>query len=83
MDDGIAENVVQDNFIDAPASKSDIRVKSPDRKKAVKRGTDRHDEEPRPKQFIYDNADMDEADGIDADSIAANWRISLLCIMPC
>ena len=63
MDGGIAENVVPDNFIDAPASKSDIRLKSPDCKKAVKRGTDRHDEEPRPKQFIYDNADMDEDDG--------------------
>ena len=71
MDDGIAENVVQDHFIDALASRSDIRVTSPDRKKAAKRGTDRHDEEPRPKQFIFENADMDEDDGIDVDSPAA------------
>ena len=78
MDDGIAENVVQDNFIDAPASRSDIRVKSPDRKKAAKRGTDRHDEEPRPKHFIFENAAMEEDDGIDVDSLAAKREDQLI-----
>ena len=44
MDDGIAGNVVQDEtFIDAPVSNSDIRIKTPDRKKAAQRGIDRHD----------------------------------------
>ena len=78
MDDGIAENVVQENFIDAPASKSDIRLRSPDRKKAAKRGSDRHDGEPRPKQFIFENIDMEEDDGIDVDSLAARKEDQLI-----
>ena len=78
MDDGVAENVVQDNFIDATASKSDIRLRSPDRKKSAKRGTDRHDEEPRPKHFLFENADMEEDDGIDVDSLVARKEDQLI-----
>ena len=51
MNEGKAENVLQDEtLIDAPASNSDIRIKSPERNKAFKRGTDRHDEEPSTKR---------------------------------
>ena len=50
---------------------SNIRIKSPDRKTAAKRGTDRHDEEPSIKRIVFDDADMDEDDGIDFDSLAA------------
>ena len=70
-----------ETLIDAPASRSDIRIKSPDRKKAAKRGTDRHDEEPNTNQITLEDARMEEDDGIDVDSLAA--RTNLFCIMPC
>ena len=79
MDDGIVEKVVQDvTFIDAPASRSDIRIKSPDRKKAAKRGTDRHDEEPSTKRIVFEDARMEEDDGIVVASLAAKREDQLI-----
>ena len=72
MDDGVVENVVQDDtLIDAPASRSDIRIKSPDRKKAAKGGTYRHGEEPSTKRIVFEDASMEEDRGIDVDSLVA------------
>ena len=79
MDGGIEENVVQDDtFIDAPASRSDIRIKSPDRKKAAKRGTDRHEEEPSTKRIVFEDASMEEDDSIDVDSLAGKTEDQLI-----
>ena len=44
----------------------------------AKTGTDRHDEEPRPKHFVFDNAAMEEDDGIDVDSLAAKREDQLI-----
>ena len=79
MNEEVDENVVQDEtLIDAPASKSDIRLKSPDRKKAAKRGTARHDEEPSIKRFVIEDTNMEEDDAIDVDSLAAKREDQLI-----
>ena len=79
MDEGIVENVVRDEaLIDAPASKSVIGLKVPDRKKAIKRGIDGHDEEPSPKRIAFEDTNMEEDDGIDVDLLAAKREDQLI-----
>ena len=53
------------------------RVKSLDRKQAAKRGS-RYDEEPRPKHFIFENANMEEDFSIDVDSLALKKEAHLV-----
>ena len=79
MNDGIVENVVQgEKLTGAPTSRSDIRIPSPERIKAAKRGTDKHDEEPIARRVILEEIDMDEDDGIDIDSLAARREYQLI-----
>ena len=79
MDERVAENGVQDGtLIDAPASKKDTRFKSPDRKKAIQRCTERRDEEPSTKRIDLEDIHMEEDDGIDVDSLAAEREDQLI-----
>ena len=65
---------------DAPASKTDVRLKSPLRNKPTKRrgGTARDEEEPSAKRITFEETAMDEADGIDVDSLAAKKEDQLI-----
>ena len=82
MNDVIVENVVQDNYIDAPASRSDIRVKSPDRKKAAKRGTDRHDENLEPNTLFSIMQLWKKMVVLMSTHSQLKERTNLFCIMP-
>ena len=64
----------EEESTDAPATKTDVRLKSPDRRKATKRSTARHDAEIRIKMITFEETAMEENDGIDVDSLAARRR---------
>ena len=66
---------VEESLTDAPAIKSDVRLKSPLRNKATKRrgGTARNDKEPSAKRIA-----MEEHDGIDVDPLAAKNEDQLI-----
>ena len=59
-------------------SRSDIRIKAPDRKKAAQRGTDRHNEEPSTKRIVFEDASMEDDDSIDVDLLAARREDQLI-----
>ena len=68
------DTLVEEPLVDAPIGQTDVRLKSPERKKVIKRSVSQHDEEPEAKKLYFDNfeADMEAADdGIDVDSRAA------------
>ena len=81
MEDDI---LAEEPLVDAPIGQTDVRLKSPERKKAIKRSVSRHDEEPEAKKLYFYNfeADMESVnDGIDVDSLAARKWIRICCIM--
>ena len=63
---------------DAPATKSDVRLNSPETKKATKRSTARHDEEPNTKRITFEDTAMEEEYGIYVDSLAAKKEDQLI-----
>ena len=65
--------VVNDDLTDAPATKTDISLKSLGRKKTPKTSTARHQEELSTKRISFEETAMEdkEHDGIDIDSLAA------------
>ena len=72
----------EEEFTDAPATKSDVRLKSPERKKATKRSTARHEEEPSIKRNTIEDIAME----IMMESMSTRWplekKISLYFITP-
>ena len=68
----------EEELTDAPATKSDVRLKSPERKKATKRSTARHEEEPSTTRITFEDTAMEENDGIDVDSVAAKKEYQLM-----
>ena len=71
VDENMNCAVDEEELTDAPATKSDVRLKSPERKKATKRSTARHEEEPSTKMITIEDTAVEEHDGIDVDSMAA------------
>ena len=59
--------VDEEKLTDVPTTKCDVRLKSPERNKATKRSTARHDEEPSTKRITFEETAMEEDDGIDVD----------------
>ena len=68
----------EEELTDAPAIKSDVRLKSPERKKATKRSTARHEEEPSTKRITFEETAMEENYGIYVDSLAAKKEDQLI-----
>ena len=60
VDVGMEIAVDEDELTDAPKTKTDIRLKSPERKKAAKRSTASHDEEPSTTRITCEDAAMEE-----------------------
>ena len=58
----VGMEVAVDEDTDAPKTKTDIRLKSPERKKATKRSTASHDEEPSAKRIAFEDDAMEEND---------------------
>ena len=68
----------EEELTDAPAIKSDVRLEFPERKKATKRSTARHDEEPHIKMPTVEETAMEDNYGIDVDSLAAKKETQLI-----
>ena len=68
----------EDELFDAPKTNKDIRLKSPERRKATKRSTASHDEEPSAERITFEDAAMEENDGVDVDSLAARKEDQLI-----
>ena len=70
--------VDEDELTDALATKTDVRLKSPERRKATKRSTARHDEEPSTKIITFEEVAMEEDYGVDVDSLVARKEDQLI-----
>ena len=72
----------EDELTDAPKSKTNIRLKSPEGKKAIKRGTASHDEGPSAKRISFEDVAMEGHYGIDVGSLALERKTSLYLTTP-
>ena len=70
--------VDEEELADAPATKSDVQLKSPERKTATKRSTARHEEEPSTNRISFEDIAMEENYGIDVDSLAIRKEYQLI-----
>ena len=61
----------EEELIDAPATRSDVRLKSRERKKATKRSTARHDEEPSIKRISFEETATEEI----MELMSIRWRL--------
>ena len=76
--------MAEEPLLDAPVGQTYVRLKSPERKKAIKRSVSQHDEESEAKKLYVDNCEADLEpvdDGIDIDSIAVRKWIKTCCTM--
>ena len=67
---------------DAPATKSDVGLTSPERKKAIKRSTARHEEEPSTKNNTFEGTAMEENMELMSTRLPLEEDISLYFTMP-